>query len=486
MKNLLLTIAFILSNLILLSQSVTTLNQFKYLVVIGPNYNDGGSDRYGLRPIVENKLRSVGFTTIPEQHYSWPTEAKESPCKVGGLFINHVNRGTVVIEVRNCKNQIIFQSTGSSGGNNTGGVVRGACKRALKPIGYLIYKYKPTELNESTVEKVVVNEIEAREYLSSQKNLNPIEGIYETVSSEKSNEYYKVFIKKSNDGFSAYNLESSSNLWSKGEKKFSLSPTSVKNVYSCNYSFQFKFTEKRTAILKGGLLTIDLINDLKVNFLKLYPEYQNIEERAKNSISTGTGFLIGRDIVVTNEHVISNSTMIKITTFEKEASKETLATVLATDEKNDVAILKLVEPIGKDVFIPNLSYNYNMGSEVFTIGFPKTSILGSNAKLTNGIVSSTTGVKDDPRYLQTNCAIYPGNSGGPLFNSKGEVLGITSASLKAENDITYSIKSIYISALLIGQGIDLKLNKTESLESLNLESKVKRVLPCVVYIVAEP
>jgi S1-C subfamily serine protease len=99
-----------------------------------------------------------------------------------------------------------------------------------------------------------------------------------------------------------------------------------------------------------------------------------------------------------------------------------------------------------------------MGDKVFTIGYPAHFLMGDNPKYTEGVVNATSGLQDDPTVFQVSVEIQPGNSGGPLFNEKGEVVGITSSSLDPKaaveafgtlpQNVNYAIKSTYISALL--------------------------------------
>jgi len=69
-----------------------------------------------------------------------------------------------------------------------------------------------------------------------------------------------------------------------------------------------------------------------------------------------------------------------------------------------------------------------MGDKVFTIGYPSIDIMGFKPKYTEGVISAVTGIKDNPTVFQTTVPIQPGNSGGPLFNEKGEVVGLTTSS----------------------------------------------------------
>jgi len=99
-----------------------------------------------------------------------------------------------------------------------------------------------------------------------------------------------------------------------------------------------------------------------------------------------------------------------------------------------------------------------MGDKVFTIGYPAHVLMGNNPKYTEGVVNATSGLQDDPTVFQISVQIQPGNSGGPLFNSIGEVIGITQSSLDPKvaigtfgtlpQNVNYAIKSSYISTLL--------------------------------------
>ena len=98
-----------------------------------------------------------------------------------------------------------------------------------------------------------------------------------------------------------------------------------------------------------------------------------------------------------------------------------------------------------------------MGDKVFTIGYPAHWVMGQNPKYTEGVINALSGIRDDPKVFQISVQIQPGNSGGPLFNQSGEVIGITQASLDPQlatesigalpQNVNYAIKSSYIKKL---------------------------------------
>ena len=98
------------------------------------------------------------------------------------------------------------------------------------------------------------------------------------------------------------------------------------------------------------------------------------------------------------------------------------------------------------------------GTTVFTIGYPFSGTLGEKSKLTEGIINSVYGIGDDPRFYQISVPIQPGNSGGPLINMKGEVIGVVTSTLDAikvfefsgtlPQNVNYGIKIQYAKLLL--------------------------------------
>ncbi len=136
--------------------------------------------------------------------------------------------------------------------------------------------------------------------------------------------------------------------------------------------------------------------------------------------SHGSGFLISEDgLVITNHHVVKGNEEVNIIT----SGKVTLpAEVVAIDHKYDLALLKVVGAGYKPLAIGN-STNAKLGSEVTAIGTPRYTEL--NQTVTKGIISGLREI-EGKEYIQTDVSVSPGNSGGPLINDKGEVIGIVS------------------------------------------------------------
>jgi S1-C subfamily serine protease len=143
---------------------------------------------------------------------------------------------------------------------------------------------------------------------------------------------------------------------------------------------------------------------------------------------TGTGFVISPNgHIVTNNHVISGCGEIR-----GNLTGEAAATlrVVSADESNDLALLQ--GPAGSfKEFAKIRDRSIRSGDSVVAIGFPYHGLLTSDFTVTTGIVSSLSGVLNDSRFLQISAAVQPGNSGGPLLDTSGQIVGIVSSKLDA-------------------------------------------------------
>ncbi len=141
---------------------------------------------------------------------------------------------------------------------------------------------------------------------------------------------------------------------------------------------------------------------------------------------SGTGFFVNSDgYLVTNAHVIENCTSIRITADRGTATE---ADVVARDVTNDLAVLRTTLKLDK---VAAIRTNIRLGENVEAFGFPLTSLLATSGNFTAGSVTALAGLGDDSRYLQVSTPVQPGNSGGPLLDQNGNVVGVVSAKLNA-------------------------------------------------------
>lgn len=161
------------------------------------------------------------------------------------------------------------------------------------------------------------------------------------------------------------------------------------------------------------------------DFFRDFMDRQQEGQRDRRSSALGSGFVISEDgYIVTNNHVIDKADEIEVEFFSGQRLD---AKVIGTDPKTDIALLK-VESDAPLPFVPfGNSDNSRVGDWVMAVGNP----LGQGFSVSAGIISAReralSGTYDD--FIQTDAAINRGNSGGPLFNTDGEVIGVNTAIL---------------------------------------------------------
>lgn len=152
---------------------------------------------------------------------------------------------------------------------------------------------------------------------------------------------------------------------------------------------------------------------------------------AAQATGSGTGFLIAKEgWIVTNAHVVDGCDYVEVSSFGK-------ASEIQSDKQNDLTVLRIpaipaeIQPIKLRNSQPKL------GEDVAALGYPLAKLLSDSIKITMGNINSLIGMENDTRYLQISTPIQPGNSGGPLVDRSGFLLGINSSKL----DDSYAIKA---------------------------------------------
>ena len=150
----------------------------------------------------------------------------------------------------------------------------------------------------------------------------------------------------------------------------------------------------------------------------------------------GTGFIVRPDgLVVTNRHVVDDATTANVLMLAPDGRHLDLTgQVAGRGILADLAVIRL--PVGRTYPTLTLgnSDNVAQGDDITAWGYPLGSFLGDDPTLTRGIISSTNRIFDDTKYLQTDASIAPGNSGGPLVDRFGSVVGVNTAGLAQVQD----------------------------------------------------
>ncbi|MEO8795318.1 MAG: serine protease [Daejeonella sp.] len=190
----------------------------------------------------------------------------------------------------------------------------------------------------------------------------------------------------------------------------------------------------------------------------------------------GTGFALSTNgYIVTNYHVVKDADSVYVQNSDGETFK---VKQIFIDPAYDLAVLQIVDPGFKS--LSALPYTFkkstsDLGEDVFTIGFPR-----DERVFNKGYVSSLTGYAGDTVAYQVDISVNPGNSGGPLLDNKGNVIGIISGKQTQTDGAAFAIKSNYLLQSIASIPQDsladkLELNKKNSLIGLSRTSQIKKL-----------
>jgi S1-C subfamily serine protease len=203
-------------------------------------------------------------------------------------------------------------------------------------------------------------------------------------------------------------------------------------------------------------------------------EFPGKEFALMSEYSNGTGFLISNNgYIVTCHHVIEDAKTVNIRGINGDFEKIVRATVVAKDRKNDLAILKVDCNLVKQVPFALNWDALDVGQDVFTLGYPLKNELGDEIKLTNGIVSCSSGYQGNNSMYQVSAPIQPGNSGGPLFDKNGNIVGVMIAKYTAAENASYAVKTNYLKKLIETLPEKISLNQSNVLDGKPLTEQVK-------------
>jgi S1-C subfamily serine protease len=183
-------------------------------------------------------------------------------------------------------------------------------------------------------------------------------------------------------------------------------------------------------------------------------------------IGSGSGFYVNDRELVTNHHVIDDCAKV---TVEKE-SGSTAADVIAVDKKLDLAVLRtsVKHPtharIREDAGV--------LGESVFLFGYPQRPLLES-INMTNGIVSSMTGFRGNKGQLQTSAAAQKGNSGGPLVDATGSVIGVITAVLRDSQNVGFAVKNTTLVDFLDNHKISFSNLSVQTVSATDVAKEVQ-------------
>ena len=508
MKKIVFTFYFILFAFILFGQNVKVFDGYKYIYLPPLKYQSGAIDTYGISSEAGYYFQQKGFgvlTDISDRNILFK-EVIDNPCIVLGCNIEHPNpkalNNSVTLSFYNCYNQLVYKTNGSgSMGADISGDYRIAVKKALKEFRNHKYLYDSSltpKFIYPEVEKTTETEESLRKYFS-ENSLEQLEGIYKSYQAE-SLPYYKIGIKKRDDKFIAIIIEAEDEkIWKSGEVKAYFEPSSMKGFYSVKWYMGNKTSYETFAMMENeAILSIEFKNPQTGEkrtdkFIKMYPPADDEITFKEVQKSSGSGFFLTTNgIIATNAHIVDNAETLKVQISNEIGNFEYSAKILLVDSKNDVALIRIEDE--KFQGLSSIPYSLvekaEIGEKTFTIGYPLNDVMGTNYKVTDGIVSAISGIEDDMRYYQISVPLQPGNSGGPLFNNQGDVIGITTARLNSQavgtdiENVNYAIKISYLLNLynMLPNAEKLSTSPTNIKKELQDQVKILKNYVCLIKV----
>jgi len=306
-------------------------------------------------------------------------------------------------------------------------------------------------------------------YLSG-KELTPIEGVwvwddnhYEAAIIRNTTEYYKEY-----DYLGVVTDTRNSN-WSRGQIKLLLKETASPQAYSGMY-LNNEHDELGTMFLLSSQNLIEFSlpygpygNPQRVMLVRNFPKEPRSSSVVDTENSSGTGFFVTQDLVATNYHVVREAKNISFSVGGATIQGE----LLLKDSQNDLALIR-IKSANPSTTVTTLkgmkclaignSDGAKTGDAVFTIGFPLSEILAATPSVAQGLVSNSSGMDNDPRMFQISIPIQAGNSGSPLLDSNGRVIGVVTSTLNSKamlratgsfpQNVNFATKSSYLKSIL--------------------------------------
>jgi S1-C subfamily serine protease len=307
---------------------------------------------------------------------------------------------------------------------------------------------------------------------------DPIAGIYQIQLKESYNEKGELIYSTFFEGeiiISASNGILIAKKAKNGKPYFSITRNGT--TYKINDQSEISMQEGIFTLdeFKGEVFKLKLWSKNKehLGWYSVYTIKQIKEIDLFKNVSQGTGFLITKEgHILTNYHVVANSQLIKIKTTDNEYECD----IVFTSEIDDLAIIKVKG--NSQLFSPiaiSLN-NLNIGEDVIALGYPLASSMGEELKMSTGIVNSIKGFQDDTRYFQLSAPIDPGNSGGPVLNRMGNLIGLVTSKYSVATNAGYALK---VQNIIMNIPTSIKIQREKSSQTLsnsNIYSKYKNSL----------
>ena len=467
------------------------INAYKYIII------EQKGNIYDVEDRLAEMFTRLGFTVLANGEEDGMLEEKYLMLHLDyGWEIRYGAPSELQVALINDTGKVVYKSVTSGMALTAAGDMRAAINKLEMNLNKLHYKFEPpttnSNPNNSDINLVNVHaecaswSVDSIRVYLRDKSVNSIEGIYKNLSGD--NFTYRFAIIKEGDLYYGIIIESNNKLWQKGMIKLTLSHIE-RNLFDIEMFNERGYQTSCIGRYSNRILEITT-NNATSQFIKTYPSSSSSAmsdgqgSDAEVLSAMGSGILISGKIIATNYHVIENAESIKISLFHNGAEETYDGRVLVTDKTNDLALLSIKDSGFKGLPPAPFSLSENtvdVGTSVFTMGYPMATVLGSEVKVTDGIISAKSGYEGDITTYQISAPIQPGNSGGALFDKKGNLIGITNAGVTGADNVGYAIKTSYLLNLIESSPIDIDIPKGGSAND-DLPTLIKQFKPYVAII----
>jgi len=264
--------------------------------------------------------------------------------------------------------------------------------------------------------------------------------------------------------FVALVINSSEPGWQRGQTRFYLRTATLGSAHDVLIDGQGATLIQQGANTLDAMLPSLVLPNKRVRLLRAYPEIaqeapnlrrpreEESERRRRRSGGSGTGFFVAGDILATNQHVAAGAK--KITFILGEETLE--AEMIRFDGRLDLALVRLKKKARTRITCVSLDRTEDIqrGEKVFALGHPIPSLLSTDLKVSEGIVNSPRGEQNDSSRLQHSAPVQPGNSGSPLLDEFGRVVGVVDSRFdygrdgRPNQNVNFAVKVRFLKEML--------------------------------------
>ena len=330
------------------------------------------------------------------------------------------------------------------------------------------------------VKRLATTEEEINQLVANSKNTNA--GMYEQlISTDSSSAMYRLAFVQTEEGAYLVYVGGTRTVgaWECGETKAILRPTVSKSMYKADWFMAEKTVRSAVVAFDGTTMKvyIDGSSDA-ICYVRMAGGTNSDDTHIYSEKWSGTGFALKGGYILTNYHVVEEANVINIYGISGDFENGIKASVIGSDKSNDLALLKISGNIPAS--FNSIPYSFkskiaDVGEDVYVVGYPLTATMGEEVKLTNGIISARTGFDGNVSQYQMSAPTQPGNSGGPLIDYNGNVIGVVCAKHGGAENVSYAVKVSQVRNLIESVSDLSIMNTTNILQGKALKDQVKLV-----------